>query len=85
MGAEKFKNHLSDEDLKRLKKYRAEHVDIDYNDFENKVRKGVRSLTEKKKIILKAINTTLIKPELSPRKMVLIDNFKRSMIEKQLF
>lgn len=27
----KFMEHLSSEDLKRLKKYRTEHIEIDYN------------------------------------------------------
>jgi hypothetical protein len=33
MPAERFTAGLSSEDVKRLKKYRSEHVDINYNEF----------------------------------------------------
>jgi hypothetical protein len=33
MRADKFIKHLNSEDLKRLKKFRAEHIEIDYNDL----------------------------------------------------
>jgi hypothetical protein len=31
MKPQKFREHLNSEDLKRLKKYRTEHIEIDYN------------------------------------------------------
>lgn len=81
-----FVDHLNSEDLKRLKKYRTEHIDIDYNDLEDKVREKVKSNTERKKIVLKAINTVLInKTEFSPRKLKLIKNFEQSMLQKPFF
>lgn len=81
-----FVHHLNSEDLKRLKKYRTEHIEIDYNDLEDKVREKVKSNSERKKIVLKAINTVLInKTELSPRKLKLIKNFEQSMLRKSFF
>lgn len=58
MPAESFKKALTVEDFKRLKKYRNEHVSINYTDFEQKVRSKVQSEVENKKIIHKAINTS---------------------------
>lgn len=76
MKPDKFIAHLSSEDLKRLKKYRTEHIEIDYNELEDKVREKVKSNTERKKIVLKAINTVLVnKTEFSPKKLKLIKNF----------
>lgn len=33
MKADKFVGHLNSEDLKRIKKYRAEHIEIDYHEL----------------------------------------------------
>ena len=74
--ADRFVAHLNREDLKRLKKYRAEHVEVDYGALEEKVREKVKSNTERRRIVLKAINTVLVsRTEFSPRKLKLIKDF----------
>jgi hypothetical protein len=46
----------------------------------------VKSNTERKKIVLKAINTVLVsKTEFSPKKLKLIKNFEQSMLRKPFF
>jgi hypothetical protein len=86
MPTETFLNSLTSEDIKRLKKYRSEHVDINYGDFEKNIREKVRALSEKRKIVHKAINTSLAsKSHFSPKKMSLISNFEHAMLSKTFF
>ncbi len=76
MTGNNFFKNINPEDLKRLKKYRAEHADVSYIGFEAEVRAKARSNSERKKIVLKAINTSLVhKTEFSPKKMELISNY----------
>ena len=58
MNKNMFLDSLTTEDFKRLKKYRNEHININYTDFEKNVRGKVKSLHEKKKIVHKAIDTS---------------------------
>lgn len=51
LPAQRFETLLNSEDIKRLKKYRSEHVEINYGEFERKIRDKVRSVSEQKKII----------------------------------
>lgn len=60
MSEADFYHHLNQEDIKRLKKYRAENADVNYTDFESEVRARAKSTSERKKIVLKAINTSLV-------------------------
>jgi len=86
MPVETFITSLSSEDIKRLKKYRSEHVDINYNEFEQNIRDKVRSLSEHRSIIKKAINGSLAhRDDLTSRKMKLISNFEKSMLTKTFF
>lgn len=76
MDQELFLNSLSTEDFKRLKKYRNEHVNINYSDFERDVRDKVKSLHDKKRIVHKAIDTSFANKSTSRSKRVdLIENF----------
>jgi len=69
-----------------LKKYKAENTDVSYYDFEAKVRARTKSTTDRKKIVLKAINTSLVhKTEFSPKKMEIIKNYEKSMLKKPIF
>jgi hypothetical protein len=46
----------------------------------------VKSNTERKRIVLKAINTVLVnKSEFSPKKLKLLKNFEQSMLQKPFF
>lgn len=60
MSETDFYQHLNQEDIKRLKKYRAENADVNYTDFESEVRARAKSTSDRKKIVLKAINTSLV-------------------------
>ena len=76
MPVDAFVATLSTEDVKRLKKYRTEHVDINYNEFEQNIRDKVRSYSEHRSIIKKAINGSLAhRDNLTPRKIKLISSF----------
>ena len=76
LPVDRFQALLSSEDIKRLKKYRTEHVDINYGKFERKIREQVRSVSEKKKIIAKAITASLAhKTTSTPKRLSLISNF----------
>ena len=73
------------EDFKRLKKYRNEHVSINYTEFDKKVRAKLHSEHEKRKIAHKAINTSFLNKtdeNLSRKKKSLLENFESSMLEK---
>ena len=59
MSSEDFYSILNQEDIKRLKKFRAENAEVNYSDFESEVRKKTESTTNKKRIVLKAISTSL--------------------------
>lgn len=86
MPVEHFVGTLTSEDIKRLKKYRSEHVDINYSEFEQNIRDKVRSYSEHRSIIKKAINGSLAhRDNLTPRKMKLINNFEKSMLTKTFF
>ncbi len=51
-------------------------METDFNQLEDDLREKIKSNTERKKIVLKAINTALVnKTELSPRKEKLIRSF----------
>lgn len=66
-----------------MKKYRAENADVNYSDFETEIRKRTQSTTNKKKIVLKAINTSLAhKSEFSPKRMQLIGSYEKSMMKR---
>ena len=83
MSKESFFDILNQEDIKRLKKYRAENADVNYSDFETQIRKRTLSTTNNKKIVLKAISTSLAhKSDFSPKKMALIGNYERSMMKR---
>lgn len=86
LPATRFEELLSSEDIKRLKKYRSEHVDINYGEFERKIREKVRSVSEQKKIIGKAITASLAnKTPNSPKRLSLINNFEKTMLSKTFF
>ena len=56
---------------------------MDYDEFENKVRKRAQSTSDQKKIILKAISTSLAhKSQFSPKKMELIGCYEKSMLKR---
>ena len=70
MDSEAFYKLLNQEDIKRLKKFRAESTDVNYVDFETEVRRRAQSTSNRKKIVLKAISTSLAhKSEFSPKRM----------------
>jgi hypothetical protein len=86
MEAELFTECLSVDEAKRLKKYRNENIDINYGEFEMNVRKKVRSLSEQRYIVKKAISGSLAhKDNLTVRKMSMISNFEKSMLNKTFF
>jgi hypothetical protein len=86
MEKAKFLKNLNNEDIKRLKKYRAENIDVNYSDFEDTLRQKIKSVSERKKIAIKAINTSLAhKSEFTPKKMNLINSFEKSMLKKSFF
>ncbi len=43
MSSEDFSRLLNQEDIKRLKKYRAENANVNYTDFESSVRARAKS------------------------------------------
>lgn len=50
------------------------------------MREKVKSNTERKRIVLKAINTVLVsRTEFSPRKLKLIKDFEQSMLRRPFF
>jgi hypothetical protein len=76
MDSEKFLECLGVEESKRLKKYRNEHIDINYGEFELNVRKRVRSLSEQRNIVKKAIGDSLaFRDNLTPRRLNVISKF----------
>ena len=85
MTADNFKKSLTVEDFKRLKKYRNEHVSINYTEFEQKVRSKLHSELDKKKIAHKALNTSFLNKtdqNLSLKKKSLLESFENSMLQK---
>lgn len=61
-------------------------MDINYADFESNVRTRVRSLSEQKNIVKKAIRGSLARRnDLTPRKMSMITNFEKTMLSKTFF
>lgn len=86
MPAPTFTASLTTEDIKRLKKYRAEHVDINYGDFEHSIRDRVKSLSAHKAIIKKAITASLAhRDNITPRKLRMIGDFEKSMLTRTFF
>ena len=76
-----FLDSLTNEDFKRLKKYRNEHININYNDFEKSVRGRIRSLHDKKKIVHKAIDTSFAhRKDFFSKKVDLVNEFEKNML-----
>ena len=76
MDKETFINHLTNEDFKRLKKFRNEHVSVNYGEFEKGVREKVKSVHDKKKIVHKAIDTSFThRKDIFSKKVDLVKKF----------
>ena len=81
MDKEQFIESLSLDDFKRLKKYRNENMNINYDDFERNVRKKVQSKNEKKKIVHKAIDTSFTnRKDLYSKRASLVEKIEKQML-----
>jgi|JI6StandDraft_1071083.scaffolds.fasta_scaffold33696_1 hypothetical protein len=58
MNRDNFNKYISSEDQKKLKKYRNEHMTINYQDFEKDVRRKRRETDYKKRIVHQAIDVS---------------------------
>lgn len=76
MNKTNFEKFLNNEDFKRLKKYRNEHININYYEFEKEMRNRIKSEHDRKKIIHKAIDTSFAnRKSFTKRKTELIKSF----------
>ena len=80
-----FEKFLNNEDFKRLKKYRNEHMNINYFEFEKEMRDRIRSEHDRKKIIHKAIDTSFAnRKSINAKKVNFIDKFEKHMVSTSL-
>lgn len=85
MDKDTFIDSLSTEDFKRLKKYRNEHININYGDFEKSVREKVKSMHERRKIVHKAIDTSFMHRSNFPtRKISLVHSLEKKMLSDSM-
>ena len=85
MSKDQFIDSLSLEDFKRLKKYRNENMNINYDDFEKDVRKRVQSKNEKKKIVHKAIDTSFTnRKDLFSKRASLVEKVEKQMLTQSI-